>query len=79
MVVELCNAKKVGKFTGYYYASSMAAQTITPCLLGLLILSPNFGFNLLPLYALICLGISLAVFFFVKNAKKKANKEAEKK
>ncbi len=70
MVVELSSSKTVGRFTGYYYASSMAAQTLTPCLLGLLLLSPNFGFDLLPLYATICLLISLAIFFFVKNVKK---------
>ena len=38
MVVELCNSKKIGAFTGYYYASSMAAQTITPVALGSLLL-----------------------------------------
>ena len=38
MVVELCSTKKIGKFTGYYYASSMAAQTITPILLGSILL-----------------------------------------
>ena len=36
MVVELCSSKKIGKFTGYYYAASMSAQTITPILLGLM-------------------------------------------
>ena len=30
MVVELCSSKKIGRFTGYYYAASMSAQTITP-------------------------------------------------
>jgi len=69
MVVELCSSKKIGQFTGYYYASSMAAQTITPCLLGLLLLNENFGFNLLPLYALCCVGGSLIIFVFVKNIK----------
>lgn len=71
MVVELCSSKKVGQFTGFYYAASMAAQTITPCLLGLLLLSEGFGFELLPLYALICAGISLVIFLFVKNVKNK--------
>ncbi|MFA6829528.1 MAG: MFS transporter [Bacilli bacterium] len=75
MVVELCTSKKIGQFTGYYYASSMAAQTITPCLLGLLMLSPNFGFNLLPLYALICLTISFITFIFVKSVKKNSPAE----
>lgn len=69
MVVELCSSKKIGKFTGYYYASSMAAQTITPCLLGLLLLSKGFSFRELPLYAVCCIMISFIVFIFVKNIK----------
>ena len=69
MVVELCNAKKIGKFTGYYYASSMAAQTITPTLLGSLLMIPAFNWGYLPLYASICVVISTVVFFFVKNVK----------
>lgn len=76
MVVELCSSKKIGQFTGFYYASSMAAQTVTPCLLGLLLLSPGFSFNLLPLYALICIIAAAIIFFFVKNVK--ANKVAIK-
>ncbi|MBO4535451.1 MAG: MFS transporter [Clostridia bacterium] len=69
MVVELCNAKKIGRFTGLYYASSMLAQTITPTLIGLLLLTKGFGFSLLPLYALICIAISAGLFFFVKSVK----------
>lgn len=69
MVVELCSNKKIGKFTGFYYASSMSAQTITPIALGALLLLPNFGFELLPLYATICVAISFVIFFFVKNVK----------
>ena len=30
MVVEMCRGSDVGKFTGYYYTASMAAQVITP-------------------------------------------------
>lgn len=69
MVVELCSSKKIGQFTGYYYASSMLAQTITPCVLGLLLLNEGFGFDLLPLYAICCVGASLIIFIFVKNVK----------
>ena len=76
MVVELCSSKKIGQFTGFYYASSMAAQTVTPCLLGLLLLTPGFSFNLLPLYALVCIALATVIFFFVKNIK--ANKVAIK-
>ena len=69
MVVELCPNSKIGRYTGYYYASSMAAQTITPIALGSLLLVPHFSWEYLPVYALICVVISLAVFFFVKNVK----------
>lgn len=69
MVVELCSSKKIGRFTGYYYASSMAAQTITPVALGALLMLPVFNFGYLPVYALICLGISLSVFLFVRSVK----------
>ena len=69
MVVELCNSKKIGRFTGYYYAASMAAQTITPIALGSILLVPSFDFGILPIYALICLGTSFVIFLFVKNVK----------
>ena len=69
MVVELCSGKKIGRFTGYYYASSMTAQSITPILLGLLLLSPAFNWDILPIYAAICVGLSIIIFLFVKNVK----------
>ena len=72
MVVELCNSKKIGAFTGYYYASSMAAQTITPVALGSLLLVEGFNWGYLPVYAATCLVVSIVVFFFVKSVK--ANK-----
>ncbi len=69
MVVELCSKKKIGQFTGYYYMSSMAAQTVTPTLLGLLLLNDNFDWGFLPVYAIIATSIALVIFFFVKNIK----------
>jgi Na+/melibiose symporter-like transporter len=69
MVVELCNAKKIGAFTGYYYASSMAAQTITPVALGSLLLVEGFNWGYLPVYAAACLVVSIIIFFFVKSIK----------
>ena len=77
MVVELCPNSKIGKFTGLYYASSMAAQTITPIALGTLLLHPNFSWEFLPLYALACIAGSIIVFIFVKNVK--SNKTTFKK
>ena len=69
MVVELCSSKKIGAFTGYYYAASMAAQTITPIALGALLFIDGFDWRFLPVYAASCLIVSLAIFFFVKNVK----------
>ena len=69
MVVELCNSKKIGAFTGYYYASSMAAQTITPVALGSLLLVEGFNWGYLPVYAAACLVVSIVIFFFVKSIK----------
>ena len=69
MVVELCPNSKIGRFTGLYYASSMAAQTITPVALGTLLLNPGFSWEFLPVYALACTLVSIAIFFFVKNVK----------
>ncbi len=69
MVVELCSSKKVGKFTGYYYAASMTAQTITPGLLGLILLKTQL-WRTLPVYAAVLIVLSFAVFsVFVKNIK----------
>ena len=69
MVVELCNSKKIGAFTGYYYAASMAAQTITPIALGSLLFIDGFDWRFLPVYAGACIVVSLVIFFFVKNVK----------
>ena len=71
MVVELCNSKKIGKFTGYYYAASMVAQTVTPAAFGALLLIPSFDWHVLPIYAASCTLVSALVFIFVKNVKSK--------
>lgn len=69
MVVELCSSKKIGKFTGYYYAASMSAQTITPVLLGL-ILNRTLHWGALSVYSAILIALSFTVFVIVvKNVK----------
>ena len=69
MVVELCSSKKIGKFTGYYYTASMAAQTVTPVLFGL-ILYKTKAWKTLPAYALVLVTLSALVFALcVKNIK----------
>lgn len=77
MVVELCNSEKIGRYTGYYYASSMSAQTITPILLGLLLRIDGFGFDFLPFYALACAGGATLIFLFIKNVKTSKTKFAK--
>ena len=74
MVVELCPNSKIGQFTGYYYASSMAAQTITPIALGALLFAPSFGWEFVPVYGLVCVAISLVLFLFMKNVKSNKTK-----
>ena len=37
MVVEMCKGSDIGKYTGYYYTFSMAAQTVTPIAAGALL------------------------------------------
>lgn len=69
MVVELCSSKNIGKFTGYYYAASMSAQTVTPVLLGL-ILKASGAWSVLPKYAAALTCASFLVFtILVKNIK----------
>ena len=69
MVVELCSSKKIGKFTGFYYAASMSAQTVTPILLGLVFYKSRI-WSVLPVYSAIMIMISCVIFtLFVKNIK----------
>ena len=71
MVVELCSSKKIGKFTGYYYAASMSAQTITPVLLGLVFKMTQI-WRALPIYGTILTILSFILFtLLVKNIKSK--------
>lgn len=58
MVVDICKAKDIGKFTGYYYTFSMSAQIITPILAGVLL--DLFGYPVLMPYGAIM--VALAIF-----------------
>ena len=60
MVVEMCRGSEVGKFTGYYYTFSMAAQVITPILSGYLL--GHVSYRLLFPYAaffVLCSGVTM--------------------
>ena len=69
MVVELAKGSDVGKYTGFYYTASMAAQTLTPVLSGIVI--DNFGMTKLFPYAAIFAGCSFITMFFVKHGDSK--------
>ncbi len=65
MVVEMCKAGDVGKYTGYYYTFSMAAQIFTPLLSGWLI--TKLGYNVLFPYAVVFSLLSFVTMFFVRH------------
>lgn len=65
MVVDFCNSEKIGKFTSYYYAASMGAQSVTPILIGV-IFRFSSAWRALPIYSCVLMVASLAVFAFVK-------------
>lgn len=65
MVVELSKNSDIGKYTGYYYTASMAAQVITPILSGLFV---DFnGWAVLFPYAAICVAVAFVTMMFVKH------------
>lgn len=68
MFVELSSSKNVGKFTGYYYASSQIAQSITPVVIGFVF--DLIGYKAYFPYACIFMAVALLVFSFVKVPKK---------
>ena len=77
MVVELCSSKKIGRFTGYYYAASMSAQTITPVLLGF-IFNATKAWRALPVYSTVLFILSCVVFTaLVKNIRAKKAENAK--
>ncbi len=65
MVVEMCRGSDVGKFTGYYYTASMAAQVVTPALAGTLMKS--IGYRVLFPYAAIFVALSFVTMLFVRH------------
>ncbi len=73
MVVEMCSGSDIGKFTGYYYTFSMAAQIITPILSGALLQYVGY-WTLFPYGALFVL-LSCFTMIFVKHGDNKPVKK----
>ena len=65
MVVEISHSGDVGKYTGYYYTFSMAAQVLTPILSGWLL--EHVGYETLFPYAAIMVAGSFVTMLFVKH------------
>ena len=78
MVVEMCSGGDIGKYTGYYYTASMAAQIITPVLSGWLMDTTGMMTVLFP-YAAVFAGLAFVTMSFVKHgdAKPEAKKGLE--
>jgi len=76
MMVEMSHKNNVGRFTGYYYTSSMLAQSFTPIVAGAFI-SYVGSFTVLFPYALVLVVAAFIVFFFVKE-KRDIPKEIKK-
>lgn len=80
MVVEMCSSADVGKYTGYYYAFSMAAQIVTPILSALIISKTEFmgislglglGYGSLFPYAVFFSALAIVTMIFVKHGDSK--------
>jgi MFS family permease len=78
MVVELSKNSDVGKYTGYYYTASMAAQIITPIFSGFLIDKLSWGFGILFPYGAFFSGLAIFTMFFVKHGDAKPEKMISK-
>lgn len=70
MVVEMCSGSNVGKYTGFYYTGSMAAQALTPTLCGNLMDATGSMKVLFP-YAAVFVALAFITMFFVKHGNAK--------
>lgn len=70
MVVEMCSGSDIGKYTGYYYTASMAAQIVTPMLSGFLM--DRMGMTVLFPYAAIFVALAFVTMSQVRHGDTKA-------
>lgn len=73
MVVEIAASGDVGKYTGYYYTFSMAAQVITPILSGFLL--EHVSYRTLFPYALVFSMLAFLTMTMVKHGDSKPEKK----
>lgn len=77
MVVELSKGGNIGKYTGYYYTASMAAQVVTPILSGALMDALGTMSILFP-YAAIFVALAFVTMLFVKHGDSKPQTPKDK-
>ncbi len=65
MVMELATERTTGRYTGYYYTVSMAAQIVTPILSGALM--QFVGYEQLYVYAAACAALGFLPLAFVRH------------
>ncbi|MEG1711149.1 MAG: MFS transporter, partial [Clostridia bacterium] len=73
MVVELAKGNNVGKYTGYYYTASMAAQIATPIFSGMLM--DKLGMRILFPYGAIFVALAFITMIFVRHGDSKSTKK----
>ena len=69
MVVELAGGTDVGKYTGFYYSASMAAQIVAPLLSGLFL--DHISMKVLFPFGAIFVAISFVTMLFVRHGDSK--------
>ena len=69
MVVEMCKGSDIGRFTGYYYTFSMAAQIVTPIVAGTLM--NRVGYTTLFPYAAVFMAAAFVTMIQVKHGDSK--------
>jgi MFS family permease len=74
MVVEMCSGSDVGKYTGFYYTASMAAQTLTPMVSGFLM--DQAGMTILFPYGTVFVSLAFVTMLMVRHGDNKV--EAKK-
>ena len=74
MVLEMSKGANVGKYTGYYYTFSMAAQVVTPILSGALLEHVGY-FTLLP-YGATFVALAFVTMLFVRHGDSRSIKPA---
>ena len=75
MVVEISTSCDVGKYTGYYYTFSMAAQIATPIISGQLL--QHVGYNTLFPYAAIMVSISFITMSLTRHGDSRPEKKGK--